>query len=714
MKMSLRSRRFLTGLLTALALIAIMIIVYFGSIPRTYDLELGDTSLYDITAPRAIVDEVETERRAREAMTLVPSVMMRSEEKSAASLSAVTLFRTMVDERRAELYPTERSAGIDDTGEANEGPTRVPTRRPSESMIQLAASSLISALDQNLNIVIQSGDAEEMMRIDRDRLDSIFDVMRTEANALVLMSLDSLSLQRELTKSSERISEQLSFNNSDTEMIARFLTLLIKPNIEYNVEATESAKQAAYDQVLNNPVMVNRGSRIITAGEVVTDEVMAKLDALDLIDNDDIDWITILGTVGLVFVSAMLAWLYFSRYNREVFDEPRQLIAVIITVLITLILSAYISTSYPLAPPIYFSAVVITAYFGFRSALVISFLLVLLVSPMVGFSPAFPLIALSGSLVAALNTKGISRQDNYAKIILSTAFINFFLTAVIGLLEKETWAIISINVAQTALSGVISVVVAIGIMPLYEMIFNTVSPLRLIELSQPGHPLLKRLFVEAPGTSQHSLMVANLADAAAEAIGANSMIARTGAYYHDIGKLEAPMYFTENQQGDNPHDLLSPLESAQIITQHPKDSLKIGRRYRLPVPILRIASEHHGTTRLRYFYHKAKETAEKAGRELPNDKEYCYTTPIPSTPESAVVMLADSTEAAMRSSGIENIADAEKLIRSIIKEKIDQEQLKNSGLSFADIETIIDAFLQVYAGHFHERVEYPEAATETN
>ncbi|NLC25749.1 MAG: HDIG domain-containing protein, partial [Fastidiosipila sp.] len=366
------------------------------------------------------------------------------------------------------------------------------------------------------------------------------------------------------------------------------------------------------------------------------------------------------------------------------------------------------------APPIYFSAVVITAYFGFRSALVISFLLVLLVSPMVGFSPAFPLIALGGSLVAALNTKGISRQDNYAKIILSTAFINFFLTAVIGLLEKETWAIISINVAQTALSGVISVVVAIGIMPLYEMIFNTVSPLRLIELSQPGHPLLKRLFVEAPGTSQHSLMVANLADAAAEAIGANSMIARTGAYYHDIGKLEAPMYFTENQQGDNPHDLLSPLESAQIITQHPKDSLKIGRRYRLPVPILRIASEHHGTTRLRYFYHKAKEIAEKAGRELPDDKEYCYTTPIPSTPESAVVMLADSTEAAMRSSGIENIADAEKLIRSIIKEKIDQEQLKNSGLSFADIETIIDAFLQVYAGHFHERVEYPEAATETN
>ncbi|NLC89678.1 MAG: HDIG domain-containing protein [Clostridiaceae bacterium] len=710
--MSLRSKRLLTGLFAVLTLLVIAIIVYFGSIPRTYDLALGDTSLFDITAPRAIVDVAETERRAREAMTLVPSVMMRSEEKSASSLSALKLFKTMVDEKRLELYPTEQANSSVDNSQSNGGTTIVPTRRPSESTIQLAASSLISGLDQNLGIVIQSGDAEELMRIERDRLDSIFDIMQTEADALVLKSLDSLTLQRELAESSERIAEQLSFNSTDKDLIVRFLTLLVKPNIEYNVAATENAKQAAYEQVLNNPVMVNRGSRIITAGEVVTEDVLDKLVALDLIDNDEIDWMTIVGTAGLVLITAVLAILFFSRYSREIFDEPRHIIAVIITILISLILSAYLSNSYPLAPPIYFSAVVITAYFGFRSALVISFLLVVLVSPMVGFAPAFALIALSGSLVAALNTRGINRQDNYAKIILATAISNFFLTAVIGLLEKETWAVISNNVVQTVLSGVLSVIVAIGIMPLYEMIFNTVSPLRLIELSQPGHPLLKRLFVEAPGTSQHSLMVANLADAAAEAIGANSMIARTGAYYHDIGKLEAPMYFTENQLGENPHDHLPPEESSRIITRHPNDSLKIGRRYRLPMPILRIANEHHGSTRLRYFYHKAMEEAEKNGTAPPKDKDYRYTTPIPSTPESAVVMLADSTEAAMRSAGTENIADTEKLIRSIFKEKIEQEQLRDSGLSFADVETIINAFLQVYAGHFHERVEYPEATAE--
>ena len=169
MKMSLRSKRLLTGLFAVLTLLVIAIIVYFGSIPRTYDLALGDTSLFDITAPRAIVDVAETERRAREAMTLVPSVMMRSEEKSASSLSALKLFKTMVDEKRLELYPTERANSSVDNSQSNGGTTIVPTRRPSESTIQLAASSLISGLDQNLGIVIQSGDAEELMRIEIGR-----------------------------------------------------------------------------------------------------------------------------------------------------------------------------------------------------------------------------------------------------------------------------------------------------------------------------------------------------------------------------------------------------------------------------------------------------------------------------------------------------------------------------------------------------------------
>jgi len=222
---------------------------------------------------------------------------------------------------------------------------------------------------------------------------------------------------------------------------------------------------------------------------------------------------------------------------------------------------------------------------------------------------------------------------------------------------------------------------------------------------------MKRLFVEAPGTSQHSMMVANLADKAAEAIGANAMIARVGAYFHDVGKLEAPLMFTENQLGDNPHDRLPPLESARIITRHPEDSLVLGRKYRLPLPLLRIANEHHGTTLLQYFWNKAAAEAEARGEEAPPSDAFRYRTPLPSTRESAIVMLADSVEAAMRSEKIHTLEEAEGLVDQIVRDKIDQDQLKHSGLSFADLEIISQSFLQIYAGHFHERVPYRKQAT---
>ncbi|HZK42287.1 MAG TPA: HDIG domain-containing protein, partial [Clostridia bacterium] len=318
----------------------------------------------------------------------------------------------------------------------------------------------------------------------------------------------------------------------------------------------------------------------------------------------------------------------------------------------------------------------------------------------------FPLVAILGSTIATLFTRRTGRHDNYAQIILATSFVTATASLIAGLLQKSSWGGISAGVLQATISGALSVIIGIGIMPLFELIFNTVSPLRLIELSQPGHPLMKRLFVEAPGTSQHSMMVANLADTAAEAVGANAMIARVGAYFHDVGKLEAPLMFTENQTGDNPHDRLPALESARIITRHPEDSLVLGKRYRLPQPLLRIANEHHGTTLLSYFWNKALEEAKAKGEDPPPADLFRYRTPLPSSRESAIVMLADSVEAAMRSEQVHSLEEAESLIGQIIRDKIDQDQLRLSGLSFADIDTITQSFLQVYAGHFHERVPY--------
>ena len=208
------------------------------------------------------------------------------------------------------------------------------------------------------------------------------------------------------------------------------------------------------------------------------------------------------------------------------------------------------------------------------------------------------------------------------------------------------------------------------------------------------------------------MMVANLADSAAEAIGANSLLAKVGAYYHDIGKLEKPLFFTDNQQdGNNPHDELPPEESAGIITAHPDQGVRLARRYRLPSNIVRIIQEYHGSTFQAYFYHKAKTQAVENGFPEPPMSTFKYHCAVPSSRESAVVMLADTCEAAIKSTGIKSLDAAEDLFRKLIKQKIDQDQLVNSGLSFNDVELIIRSFLQVYAGVFHEMVKYPDDTT---
>lgn len=695
---------------TAIALIVVT--VYIGATPRQYDLQIGDISSYDISAPRDIADEAETVRRALEEMALVPNVMIRSEERSEASNNMVLDLINLVQEKRDDLYkePVVEVAPSPGEENAHTGETTDPvdrTRRPDSQEIELAISSLISAIDQNLGLVLQSGDADLMIRMEEDRFEHLSALLFAESGAIVVKTLDSAGLRNAISDTVSRLEETMDYYKDDVPLIGRLMTLLLQPNVEFNQEATDKAKTAAYERVMNNPVMISRGVRIVSQGDVITSETKAMLDELNMTVGAGIDWIRIGATLALVLMVALVVVVFFARYSPGLLlSTPRNILALVLAILIPLIMSAYLARDYPLAPPIYFAAVVITAYFGLRTSIFLSAMLTILVMPMTAFDPTFPLVAILGSAIATLFTRRTGRHDNYAQIILATSFVNAAAALVAGLLQSSSWGNISSLVLQATTSGALSVIIGIGIMPLFELIFNTVSPLRLIELSQPGHPLMKRLFVEAPGTSQHSMMVANLADTAAEAVGANAMIARVGAYFHDVGKLEAPLMFTENQTGDNPHDRLPALESARIITRHPEDSLVLGKKYRLPQPLLRIANEHHGTTLLSYFWEKALAESQAKGEDPPPADLFRYRTPLPSTRESAIVMLADSVEAAMRSEQVHSLEEAESLVALIIRDKIDQDQLRHSGLSFADIDIISQSFLQVYAGHFHERVPY--------
>ena len=249
-----------------------------------------------------------------------------------------------------------------------------------------------------------------------------------------------------------------------------------------------------------------------------------------------------------------------------------------------------------------------------------------------------------------------------------------------------------------------SAVLAIGLQALLELVFNLATNAKLIELSNPNQPLLRRLLMEAPGTYHHSIIVANLAEAAATAVGANGLLARVGAYYHDVGKLKRPMYFKENQRGDNPHDRTDPRVSAAILTAHPRDGAQMAQKDRLPSPVVDIVRQHHGDSLALYFYDKAV----KLYGEDVDVSSFRYEGPRPRSKEAAVVMLADTIEAATRTLANPSPEKMEALIRKLVREKLDDGQLNDSALTFSDLDKICSTFVTVLTGVFHERIEYPE------
>ena len=696
-------RRILLTFMALVLLATVMLAVYAGSIPQSYSLKAGDASPVDIAAPRSIRDKAETDLRAAKAAAEVDNVMLRSETISTEVRNDVSKFFMIIQDLRQGLPAVEPTPGSQ---------TEPAITEPTETSLitdpSLIADAIIRELNQQMKIVLGQSDALTYASLTDDRFNSVRD--NAEAITILIMqaTIDEAGLRNSLAARIEELKKSLDYYPEDSGLIERSLVLLLKPNVVFDQVATENARKAAYDRIQNNPVMIEKGSRIVSMGEIITDETYTLLKELSLIDGVGFDYAYFAGIALLLVLLLSVAVFYIRHYEKKAIRSVSDFAALTLALMIPLLVSVYTARDAALSPPVYFAAVLITSYFGFRAAVVLSFFLSAAVLPMTGFDPAFLVVAISGCLVAALFTRGIIRKDNYAFIIIATAGTNFLVTLAYGLIQKSDWTTISLNCGFTALSGALSVIAAIGIMPLFEMLFNSVSPMRLIELSQPGYPLLRRLFVEAPGSSQHSMMVANLADAAAAAIGANALLARVGAYYHDIGKLENPLMFTENQEGENPHDFLSPEKSVEMITNHPEAGVRIGRRYRLPAPILRIIHEHHGSTAQVYFYHKAVKGAEAGQRPEPDLSDFKYHCPIPSTPESAIVMLADSVEAAMKSTGTNNLEEAEKLIRKIIKTKNDQDQLISSGLSYSEVETVVQAFLQVYTGHFHERVKYPD------
>jgi putative nucleotidyltransferase with HDIG domain len=285
--------------------------------------------------------------------------------------------------------------------------------------------------------------------------------------------------------------------------------------------------------------------------------------------------------------------------------------------------------------------------------------------------------------------------------------VNFAVIVALGLFAGD------LGVVQASylgvINGIISSIFAIGSLAYLESLFGITSAIKLLELSNPNHPLLKRLLIEAPGTYHHSIMVGNLAEAAAEAVGGDPLLSRVGAYYHDIGKVKRPYFFAENQfAGENPHDKIAPGLSTLIITTHVKDGVELAKEHRLPDVVVDLIRQHHGTDLVRYFFHRAKEN----GRENLSERDFRYSGPKPQSKETAIVMIVDSVEAAFRVVSSRDEDSIRDLVTKIANRKMQQGELDRSGLTIGELKKITDTLTHILKSSVHQRIAYPEK-TET-
>jgi putative nucleotidyltransferase with HDIG domain len=496
------------------------------------------------------------------------------------------------------------------------------------------------------------------------------------------------------------------------------------------VVAQRQLRKAVQARVPEKLTHVNAGDRIIDQGERVTTRHLAMLDAMkeELSENRKLwHWETLLGSLTLTLTLLYILYSYFHINHRHILESNRKLFLVATIVASTLILAKLLeyfllrtqgniaeSVRYPVIVP--YASILLCSLTSPAIAVVLSaFLTVLLTMTLAVDQHGFMIINLASALIAILSTRNLRRRKEVFAVCAKAWFTCGGLIIAMQLYDRTITGGLSFvsDLASVAFFLSLVAVLVVGVLPLLESAFQIMTDVTLMEYMDPNHDLLRRLSIEAPGTYQHSLVVGQLAETAALAIGANGLFCRVAALYHDVGKLTTPHYFTENQQGGmNMHQLLTPLESAQVIIAHVPEGVTMARKAGLPEQFVDIIKEHHGTTLVYYFY--AKQVEQMGGdKSLVDERDFRYMGPKPRSRESAILMIADSFEAAGRSLDVMNEQTLTELVERLVGDKARDGQLDESHLTFEDLRKLKHALVQAMVNAGHPRIKYPHREEET-
>jgi putative nucleotidyltransferase with HDIG domain len=498
-------------------------------------------------------------------------------------------------------------------------------------------------------------------------------------------------------------------------LIAQF-----RPTLRMDVAATEAARQAARDAVNTVARDVIRGERVITARERLRDEDIDRLRAyrtrLAELGRTDRGLIHVLRVAGAVLLNLLVLFALGTTlflYKRDVYRDARHLLLLSAMLLGVTAAAGVIVRGEGAAAliPIAFPALVTAVLWDGRLAFAYTLLIVILLSGQTEIAGSARLLLFAGGAAAALSVRAVRRRAQ--ALVLGLIIAGAYAVASIGLGLVLDWTVA--DVVRSAIWGMVGglacAVFALGLLPAFEVWTGITTDQTLLELADLNRPLLKRLSLEAPGTYAHSINVANLAEAAARAVSANPLLVRTGAYYHDVGKVLAPQFYVENQtRGRNPHDELDPATSAAIVRQHVVEGLRLAEQAKLPAIVKTFIAEHHGTQRIGFFFDRARE--QNPGVEL-DPADFSYPGPRPRSIETAIVMLADSIESASKVLPDPSPESIRALVERIVEAKLVQHQLDEAPITLEHLRLIKDQFVVVLNGMYHHRLDYPPLPRRT-
>lgn len=697
-------------------------------LPETYDIAVGMPSDKEILAPMEIPNTKATLKAQEEAAEKVGQVYTILPLRNEALVGQLIdrIFRLNQDDQVA----TEDKINI----YKEELPQRVKDHVQNFIMNNRNSGSYSSTLFQEVTQKVDEQQyhisEETFIKIPKLTAEDINEMKPVAADIVARLMTDQIvDAQTARAKVAEMVSTSSLSKRISREVVQELARLSITANKFYDEEATKTAKVEARE---NTPtVYIKQGDVLVAKGEKITQEMYTLLEKNGLLKDEVNYWpqfglvlLSSLMTIGLIMFMRQSEGVSRFKYNNSQF--VMLLLIILITIISMHITGIVQNEQRPYIgylAPIATGATLITLLIDLSLAYICSILFSILASVILNvhqgqiFDFQFGFFAFVISFASIFAIHRASQRSTLLKAGIMTCLfgsVAVFTLIVInnnGWTESSTLYAIGFAIA----GGLLTTILVIGLMPFFEVTFGILSALKLVELSNPNHPLLRKLLTETPGTYHHSVMVGNLSEAAAEAIGADGLLCRVGSYYHDIGKTKRPSYFIENQNNmENPHDFIDPKLSKSIIIAHARDGVEMQKEYKLPKPIRDIAEQHHGTTFLHYFYHKALALAEEQGVEPDfTEKDFRYHGPKAQSKEAAVVGIADSVEAAVRSLRKPTVEQVETMIEKIIKSRLDDHQFNECDLTMRELDLIAQTLKETVMGIFHSRIEYPEQIKKT-